>query len=97
MIEKTEKQFQAIVVELAQYLGWMVYHTWNSMHSPAGYPDLVMLRGDRQVVAELKSAKGVLSAEQYFWLEAFMAVGAEVYLWQPEDIEAIKGILDKPN
>ena len=81
-----EKQLTQNVVGLAHRLGWEhVYHTWRSDNSPAGYPDIVALRAARQVVAELKVGKNNLSAEQYFFLLAFVEAGTEVYVWWDTD------------
>jgi hypothetical protein len=52
-----------------------------------------MLRGERQVIAELKSQKGKVTDFQKDWLEKFKLVGAEVYLWRPSDIRDIEEIL----
>jgi hypothetical protein len=59
-----------------------------------GWPDLVMLRGDRIVVAELKAdgAPGP-RPEQRAWLDAWRAVGAEVYVWRPADFGALHEVL----
>ena len=82
----SEKQLTQNVVDLALRMGWEhVYHTWRSDHSPAGYPDIVALRGNRTVVAELKVGKNNLTAEQYFWLLAFHEAGAEVFVWWDTD------------
>lgn len=89
----TEQAFQATVLELARLTGWRCYHTWASLRSPAGFPDLVMVRGERLVFAELKSARGKLSEAQSGWLEALRSTGAEVYLWRPEDWSAIEDTL----
>jgi hypothetical protein len=43
----TEKQFTGQVVQLARMLGWRVYHPWLSVHSAAGFPDLVLCRPPR--------------------------------------------------
>ena len=68
----TEKQWQATVTQLAQTLGWMVYHTHDSRRSEPGFPDLVLAR-DRIVAAyaELKTDKpsSVLSDSQVRWLD----------------------------
>ena len=41
----TERELAKNVVHAAKTLGWRVYWTWNSLHSPRGWPDLVLLRG----------------------------------------------------
>lgn len=82
----TEKQFESQIKDLAKRFGWKYYHTWRSIHSPAGFPDCVFAR-ERVVYAELKSETGQPSAEQYEWLEALAEAGQEVYLWRPDDME----------
>jgi VRR-NUC domain-containing protein len=78
------------VRDVAYTFSWLRYHTWLSRHSPAGFPDEVLVRGDRLVFAELKSEKGKLSDEQERWLEALRGVpGVEVYVWRPADVDAI--------
>ena len=54
-LEITEKQFESQVKDLAKMFGWLYYHTWRSFHSPAGFPDCVMVRGNRTSFAELKT------------------------------------------
>ena len=82
----TEKQFEAQVKDLAKRLGWKYYHTWRSIHSPAGFPDCVFAR-ERVVYAELKTDKGQPTPDQYEWLCALAEAGQEVYLWRPDDME----------
>ena len=95
MIPITEKQFQENIRQLALYLGYdFIYHTHDSRHSPAGFPDLIILRDGRMIVAELKAEGGELTAEQYFWLVEFSKIpSAEIYLWKPSDFESITEIL----
>jgi hypothetical protein len=50
-----------------------------------GFPDLVMVRGGRIVVAELKSHTGRLADEQRMWIGDFAATGAEAFVWRPSD------------
>lgn len=90
----TEREFQQQILDLAKMLKWMGYFTWSSRHSPAGFPDLILLKDRVMVVAELKAKDargkiGQLTPEQYEWLEAFMEITPFVYLWYPEDIEEI--------
>lgn len=89
----TETQLQEAVIECAQTFGWLVAHFrpaktergWRTAVSAdgAGYPDLTMVRGDRLLFVELKSARGVLSDPQKLWREKLQAATPEVYTWEP--------------
>ena len=86
------------VVEMARRLGWLVYHTFDSRKSAAGFPDLVLTeeeeKGDRLIFAELKSDKGKVSTSQRAWHEALVHTGkCEVYIWRPLDMDLIERIL----
>lgn len=92
----SERDFQQQVVDLARLYGWMEYHTWNSIHSRKGFPDLVAIRSKRLIYVELKGTTGKLSEEQRWWLSALEAAGQEVYAWWPKDWETIVATLRKP-
>lgn len=83
----TEDELQRAVIELARGLGWLVYHTHDSRRSQAGFPDLVLVRGDRVLYRELKSTAGRIRPEQQVWLDALAAAGADVGVWRPVDLE----------
>lgn len=92
----TEKQFQQQVLQLAKLCGFRVYHTWLSIRSTAGFPDLVLCRDGRLIFAELKSDRGTPTAAQQEWLAALRKVkGVEVYLWRPADWEQIERVLQR--
>ncbi len=80
---ESEKEFQARVVKLAKERGWRVYHTYDSRRSEAGFPDLILLRGPRQIAAELKVGRNKLTPEQQDWLCAFEDAAVETHLWTP--------------
>lgn len=88
-----EDDFLQYVKDLARALGWKTYHTLRSKGSDAGYPDLVLLRGNLQVIAELKTMKGETTPAQEEWLAAFAAAGAQVYVWRPCDRPEIERVL----
>ena len=52
----TEKAFQAQVIRTFKEHGWLAYHTHDSRHSAAGFPDVCAVHpeSDRLVFAELK-------------------------------------------
>ena len=81
----SEDQLQSQITEAATVLGWLWYHTHNSRRSPAGFPDLVLVRGDRVIFAELKVWNKKPTEKQERWLGALDATAAEVYVWRPQD------------
>ena len=88
-----ERDFQHSVVELAELYGWMIYHTYDSRRSNPGFPDLVMVRDNRVIFAELKTMKGKVTKHQERWLEALAKTQVEVKLWRPSDINDIEEVL----
>jgi hypothetical protein len=89
-----ERQLLRQVVDWAKTTGWLIYHTHRSDFSPAGFPDLCLIRPPRVVFAELKSDKGRLSEQQHTWLETLEACpGVETYLWRPGDLETLVRVL----
>ncbi len=78
----TEKELQQQVVQLAKMLGFLVYHTYNSRRSAAGFPDLVLIHPRYGIrVAELKVGRNKPTAAQEKWLAALRAAGVPTYLW----------------
>ena len=105
LVMQTEAQLQTAVIDLARMYGWKTAHfraakasdgAWMTplQGDAKGFPDLTLVRRDRLIFAELKSASGKLDAEghQQAWLDAFRNV-AEVYVWRPNDIHDIAVIL----
>jgi hypothetical protein len=92
--EMSERAFQDAILDLAALYGWRAYHTHDSRRSQAGFPDLVLVRGQRVVFAELKREGKKPTAEQQRWLDALAATGAvEAYLWRPSDWPEIELVL----
>lgn len=99
----TEDEFLRQVLALAKLHGWRRAHFrpartalgWRTAVSGdgAGFPDLVLLRGKRQVIAELKARRKKPEPAQHEWLAAFDLVGAEVYVWFPEKWPEIESVL----
>ena len=86
----SESELQEGIVTTAGLSGWMVYHTYNSQRSAPGFPDLVLVHADRgMVIAELKSAKGKPTTDQWAWLTMLARWNAHVYLWRPCDYDAV--------
>jgi hypothetical protein len=90
----TEKDLTSYVRDIAKLYGWRRYHTWISKHSAAGFPDEILLRDDRLIVAELKSQVGKVTSAQNEWLKAWRRIPcAEVFTWTPADMDVIAEVL----
>lgn len=89
----TERQFMDTVTDYARRCSWDYYHTWRSVHSVKGFPDLVLVRAERLVFAEIKRQSGKPTKEQVYWLERLAATGAETYIWRPSDWEQVREVL----
>ena len=96
----TEREFQRAVVELARLMGWRVHHTrpaltrageWRTpIQGDAGFPDLVLCRPPRLILAELKRNGARPTPQQQAWLDALAScAGVECYLWTPADWDAV--------
>jgi hypothetical protein len=91
----TEEEFLRQVLKLARLCGWRSYHprpgrTAAGWRTPvqgdgSGFPDVILLRGDRCLVAELKTDSRSPTPEQRAWLAAFNAAGIVAAVWRPRD------------
>jgi hypothetical protein len=105
-IEQSEAQFQASVMQLATMYGWEWLHIQKAMNDRAyhrtpaigslgpGWPDLVLLKGNRLIFAELKSEKGKVTPNQRGVLGMLSATGHQVFLWRPSDWDRIVEVLN---
>lgn len=101
---KPEADFQKLVIDFAHLHGWKVAHFRPARvrrggkeiyETPVGadgkgWPDLVLTKGARLVAAELKSERGVVSAEQRAWLDRLAVAGVEAHVWYPIDWQTIQ-------
>jgi len=97
-----EKDWQGRVVDLARLMGWRIAHFrpaqtakgWRtSMTGSPGWPDLVLLRPPRLILAELKVASPV-RPDQQEWLDQLGQVpGVECFVWRPDDWDGVIDIL----
>ena len=98
-----ERDFQQQVTDLAEICGWSwahfrparTLHGWTTPVSGPlgkGWPDLVLLRRERIVFAELKRDKGKVDAHQA-WVLELLGAAAEAYVWRPSDLTAIAEVL----
>jgi hypothetical protein len=86
-LKMTEAQLQRTIVEAAQLLGWLVYHTYDSRRSHKGFPDLVLAREGRVIFAELKTAKGKVTGDQEQWLKRLQWTVTQAMVVRPGDLD----------
>lgn len=89
----TEAQWQATVVDIARHYGWHITHVREMRGNQHGIPDLLMFRGDRYVLAELKTETGTVSREQAAWHQRAALCGVTVHVWRPRDADAVEETL----
>lgn len=78
------------VIPLARMCGFVVYHTHDSRRSEPGFPDLVLVRPPRFILAELKRQDGKLTGPQRRWQTLLAACpGVETHVWRPADLDQI--------
>lgn len=108
MPRQDEKSFMRQVLDLAHLLGWTHWRD-NATNAPrvcwsckapargprnaSGLPDLLLVRGERLLWAELKAQDGVTSAEQREWIARLRAAGETVFVWRPSDWQTITEVL----
>jgi len=102
-----ESEFQLQVIEYAQIHKWRVAHFRPGRvlrggkeiyETPIGadgrgFPDLLMLRGERAIVAELKIPPNDTTPEQDDWLKSFNAAHVTAVVWRPDDWPEIERVL----
>jgi len=81
------------VITYAEFHGWLVYHTFDSRRSGAGFPDLFMVRGNRAVAIECKASKGRVTDDQRRWLQALGFAGVEAFAFWPDDEARVEALL----
>jgi len=90
----SEENFEAMVVAASKIRGWLCYHTYDSRRSGPGFPDLVLVHPESEVLyRELKTESGKMTTAQEVWRERLCQAGANVKVWRPSDWEEIEKVL----
>lgn len=106
VLAQSEAQFQQQVTGLANLRGWEWMHIQPGLNERgfyrtpvsgslgAGWPDLVLVKGERILFVELKAEKGKVTGLQEQVLGILgQARYIEVYVWRPSDWETILEVL----
>ena len=94
-----EKTFMAQLIQVARVSGWITYYTFDSRHSPEGFPDRIVVRpepGRGPVYAwELKTARGKVTMAQQLWLTALDGKCITAGLVRPADFADLAHLLQR--
>lgn len=85
----SERELQESVRLLCVAHGLLYYHTHNSRHSPAGWPDVVVANPREPgaiLFRELKSHDGKVTPAQQEWLDVLAGAHLDVGVWRPADL-----------
>ena len=104
MSELTEAEFLRQVIDLAEIYHWSYVHfrpaqTARGWRTPVqgplgkGWPDLILVRGDRLLAVELKAEKGRITEDQLHVMDILDGAGFETAFWRPSDFGAIQAAL----
>lgn len=99
----SERDWQRQVCDAAELYGWRWAHfrpaqTGKGWRTPVagplgvGFPDLVMVRGDRLLMVELKAEHAHLSPPQR-QVHAVLADAVELHVWRPSDLPLVMDTL----
>ncbi len=107
----SEADLDAEIRRLCRVYGWRYYHSFLSIRSTKGFPDLCLVRAPRVAFCELKKQGGRLTEArlvrtnrgyprwvegQKEWLRDLAGCpGVETYIWYPADINDVVTILDR--
>lgn len=84
----SEREFSQMILDTARLCGWLVYHTWSSEHSEAGFPDLCLIYDGELWFWEIKTMDGRLTPRQVAWLRALRACHGVSYRLVRPDMRA---------
>lgn len=98
LIPQTEAEFQRVVTDYAELRGWDWMHIGRTGKYVAngakgtlgkGWPDLLLVRGRRMVIAELKAQKSDPVPEHQKRVLQRLSEAAETHIWRPSDLPFI--------
>lgn len=101
-IQMTEAEFQRRLVQHAESLGWEWMHIGRTGKHVAngakgtlgpGWPDLLLVRGDRMVIAELKAEKAPPPTVTQQLVLGVLGGAVETFVWRPSQLNLILEIL----
>jgi hypothetical protein len=95
----SEEEVLLAVTDALSLRGWRWHHVRRSdralQQGHGGFPDVIAVKGQRLIVAELKGWKGRVTSDQGEWLEAFRRAGAEWWVVRPSILDAFLRSLEE--
>lgn len=101
--DRPEGKFQTKVINLAHANGWLVHHVAPARvngrmmtairDADAGFPDLVLAKGGRLLIRELKTDTTYPNPAQRMWGDMLVSSGTDYRVWRPRDWADIEATL----
>lgn len=95
-VRESEADFATWFEDWLNLRGHLYYHTFDSQHSAAGFPDYAIVTkgvAGRLVFAELKAEDGGITKAQLRWFTSLENAGQRVYVFRPSDRDLIMRVL----
>lgn len=87
--------WQQEITDTFKAAGWgFIYHTYDSRHSPAGFPDTIIPGAARIIVIEAKVGNNKASVLQIEWLKEFAKSGALTFCLWPRHRPTLRALAD---
>ncbi len=89
----SEAQLHHAVTDMAERLGWLVWHDNDSRRNDPGFPDLLCIHPDHGVIwLELKTMKGRVRPEQQAWIDLLRQARQRAFVVRPTDMDFLESL-----
>lgn len=90
-----EREFSYLVLALAERVGVLAHWCADSRRcvGDRGFPDLTIVGSHGVIFAELKTDRGMTSAEQDLWIWTADRAGIRAVVWRPDHL--IDGTIER--
>ena len=92
---QSEAMLQAVVITMAERLGFLTYSIPDSRRTNPGYPDVHIVGHGVSVYVECKTAKGRVRREQKTWLAELQRAGIPAMILRPKDVDRLEAMLTR--
>src|SRR5512136_295471 len=81
MRNRVEDDTLGEIRQVAETIGYLTFHVYDSRRCPPGFPDLWILGFGKLIVLELKAGRNTTSKDQDRWLAELRAAGVDARVY----------------